>query len=123
MKYAFLLVFSLIAFNSLQAQTAKELIGKWKLVKFTNTKGETKSIKEEYKTDEVYQVFKEDNKFEGIVGDKTRAGKWSLSKDNKELNVKISILSIKFKVIYADAAKRTISSDMIGTLEYVKVDQ
>lgn len=121
MKYAFLLACCFITF-SLQAQTAKELIGKWKLVKFTNTKGETKSIKEEYKTEEVYQVFKEDNKFEGIVGDKNKNGKWSLSKDNKELTVKVSIVSIKFKVVYADAEKRTISSDMIGTLDYVKVD-
>ncbi len=122
MKYALLLAACLFTFG-LKAQTAKELIGKWKLVKFTDKSGNPKAIKDEYKTEEVYQIFKEGNKFEGIVGDKTRSGKWTLSADNKELDIKISIINVKFKILYADSEKRTISSDMLGTLEYEKVKE
>ena len=85
--------------------------------------GEEKDIKKEFKTDEVYQVFKEDNKFVGINGEKSRSGKWSLSDNNKELKVKVSIVSIKFKIDYFDAKRRVITSDELGTLEYNKVEE
>ncbi|GAA4199491.1 hypothetical protein GCM10022289_09930 [Pedobacter jeongneungensis] len=98
-----------------QAQTSKELIGKWKLVKET-TNGVVKT------PDNVYQVFMEGGKFEGINGNNSRTGKWKLSEDNKKLTVRISIVSIKFDVEYFDAKKRIISSDKIGTLEYEKVE-
>lgn len=97
------------------AQTSKELIGKWKLVK------ETKDGMVTTPTD-VYQVFMEDGIFQGINGSNSRKGKWKLSDDNKELTIKISIISIKFSVDYFDAKKRTISSDKTGKLEYVKVE-
>ena len=104
------------------AQTEKELIGKWKLVKMTKD-GEEKDIMKEFKTDQVYQVFKEDHKFVGINGEKSRNGKWSLSDDNKELKVTISVVSVKFKIDYFDAKRRVITSDQTGTLEYNKVEE
>ena len=98
------------------AQTATELIGKWKLVK------ETKDgvVKEPQDT---YQIFREGGAFEGLSGGKSKKGKWNLSNDNKELTVKISIVSVIFKVEYFDSKKRVISSDMTGTLEYEKVSE
>lgn len=115
MKNVLLSAFCLIGITS-YAQTSKELIGKWKLVK------ETKNGVE--KTPEnTYQVFLEGGKFEGINGDKSRNGKWKLSDDNKKLTVSISIISIPFTVDYFDAQKRIISSEQTGTLEYVKVDE
>jgi hypothetical protein len=102
---------------ALQAQTSKELIGKWKLV------NETKNGKEQEIKEDTYQVFKEGGEFQGIVGKKTRKGKWVLSADNKELTVKISIVSVPFKVEYFDAQRRVISSDPTGTLEYEKVPE
>ncbi|MGC3947829.1 MAG: glycoside hydrolase family 43 C-terminal domain-containing protein [Chryseolinea sp.] len=106
----FLCATSLIA----QAQTSTELIGKWKLVK------ETKDgvVKQPQDT---YQIFKEGGVFEGVSGGKSKKGKWNLSNDNKELTVKVSVVSVKFKVEYFDAKKRMISSDLTGTLEYEKV--
>jgi hypothetical protein len=98
-----------------QAQTSKELIGKWKLVK------ETKDGVVKTPTD-VYQVFMEGGEFKGINGDNSRKGKWKLSDDNKKLTIKISIISIAFTVDYFDGKKRTISSDKTGTLEYEKVE-
>ena len=113
MKLSFILALVLVV-SSATAQTSKELIGKWKLVKETKD-GVVKEPKD------TYQVFKEGGKFQGINGDKTRNGKWELSADNKELTVKISVVSVKFRVEYFDEKKRIISSDMTGTLEYEKV--
>ena len=114
MKWSLLLVFSLLA-SVAGAQTAKELIGKWKLIK--ETKNGTIS-----EPKDTYQVFMEDGVFRGIKGDKSRKGKWKLSEDNKELTIKISVISVRFKVEYFDEKKRIISSTETGTLEYEKVE-
>lgn len=108
-----MLLLSVAGFTT-KAQTAKELIGKWKLVK------ETKNgvVKEPQDT---YQVFEEGGTFQGIVGSKSRKGKWTLSADNTNLTIKISIISLKFKVEHFDAKKRIISNEQTGTLEYEKV--
>ncbi len=97
------------------SQTAKELIGKWKLIKQTNVDGVVSTPKD------TYQVFMEDGKFQGIHNGDSRNGKWKLSEDNKTLTIKISIISIKFKVESFDDKKRIISSDKTGILEYEKV--
>jgi hypothetical protein len=106
--------FCLISLAS-SAQTAKELIGKWKLVE------ETKDgvVKEPKGT---YQIFMEDGVFKGVNGDKSRNGKWRLSDDNKALTIKISIISLTFSVDYFDTKKRIITNEKTGTLEYEKVE-
>ena len=114
MKKIITLFAGLLIVAAAHAQTSKELLGKWKLIKQTQN-GEVKTPKD------TYQVFMEDGKFQGINGDNTRSGKWKLSDDNRELTIKISIISIKFTVDFFDATKRTISSDKTGTLEYEKV--
>lgn len=114
MKLLMMLSFCLISLVS-SAQTAKELIGKWKLVKETKD-GVVKEPKD------TYQIFLEDGVFKGVNGDKSRKGKWSLSDDNKSLTIKISIISLTFSVDYFDAKKRVITNDKTGTLEYVKVE-
>lgn len=114
----------LIAFASLSvnAQTSKELIGKWQLVKLTK-KGTVKDIKDVYKTDQVFQVFTEDGKFRGIVGDKSAKGKWKLTEDNKLLTVTVDLIPVKFQIDYFDKDKRIITNDQLGTLEYKKVTE
>jgi hypothetical protein len=118
-KIVFLLLISLAAFT-VNAQTSKELIGKWQLVKLTK-KGKEKSLQEVYKTDQVFQVFSDDGKFQGIVGEKTAKGRWKLSKDNDELTVTVDLIPVKFEVDYFDKDKRIITHPQIGTLEYKKV--
>jgi heat shock protein HslJ len=113
MKIYLFLLACLIGFAT-HAQTSKELIGKWKLIKQTQN-GEVKTPRD------TYQVFMEGGKFQGINGDNSRTGKWTLSDDNKELTIRISIVSIKFTVDFFDEKKRIISSDKTGTLEYEKV--
>lgn len=64
MKLLPLLLLCITSFAT-KAQTSKELIGKWKLVKETKN-----GIVSEPK--ETYQVFMEDGVFQGINGDKSR---------------------------------------------------
>lgn len=118
-KIVFLLLISLAAFT-VNAQTSKELIGKWQLVKLTK-KGKEKSLQDVYKTDQVFQVFSEDGKFQGIVGEKSAKGRWKLSKDNKVLTVTVDLIPVKFQIDYFDKDKRIISHEQLGTLEYKKV--
>lgn len=118
-KITFLIVLFFTVF-SLSAQTSKELVGKWQLVKQTKG-GVEKNLNEQFKTDQVFQVFSADSKFEGIVGDKSTKGKWKLSKDNKELTITVDLIPVKFSVDYFDSKKRIISHKQVGTLEYKKI--
>ena len=121
MKKIFLIVVFSIGL-SINAQTSKELVGKWQLVKWTK-KGKEKSIQEYYKTDQVYQVFKENGDFESLVGDETHKAKWKLSKDNAELTIILVMMPVKFSVDYFDANKRIITTPQMGTFEYKKVTE
>lgn len=121
MKKIFLIVIFLIGL-SVNAQTSKELVGKWQLVKWTK-KGKEKSIQEYYKTDQVYQVFKENGDFESLVGEETHKAKWKLSKDNAELTIILVMMPVKFSVDYFDAKKRIITTPQMGTFEYKKVTE
>ena len=122
MKKAFAVVALLFVMTSVNAQTSTELVGKWKLVKWTKG-GKEKNIQEKFKTTEVYQVFAANGHFTSINGDKTHEGNWELSKDNKKLTITVGVIvSETFKIEYFDAKKRVISLAMLGTLEYEKVD-
>ena len=121
MKKIVFLALITLASLSIQAQTSKELIGKWQLVKLSKN-GTEKDIKEKFKSDQVFQIFNEDGKFTGIVGDKSTNGKWKLSKDNNTLTVTVDLIPVKFQIDYFDSQKRVITQDQLGTLEYKKVD-
>lgn len=122
MKKALALFALLFAMASVNAQTAEQLVGKWKLVKWTKG-GKEKNIQEKFKTTEVYQVFDAAGNFTSINGDKTHEGKWSLSKDNKRLTITVGVIvSETFTVDYFDAKKRVISLPALGTLEYTKIE-
>lgn len=64
-----------------------------------------------------------DGKFQSIVGGEPHKSKWKLSKDNSELIIISSlIVPIKFHIDYFDSKKRIIISEILGTLEYQKVE-
>lgn len=122
MKKAFALIALLFAMASVNAQTAEQLVGKWKLVKFTKN-GKDQDIQKKFKTTEVYQVFDANGDFHSLIANETHNGKWSLSKDNKELKITVGVIvSETFKIEYFDAKKRVISLALLGTLEYEKVE-
>lgn len=120
MKKIVLFVICIISLSA-SAQSSKELIGKWKLVKWTHH-GKEKDIASVFKTTEVYQVFLDNGKFQSLVGDEIHKSKWKLSSDNTELTIISSlIIPIKFHIDYFDASKRVITSEQMGTFEYEKV--
>ena len=120
-KLLFLIPVLFLAF-SVTAQTSKELIGKWQLVKWTKN-GKDKDIVKANKTDQVFQVFKESGNFESVIGDKTHKGSWKLNTENTRLTITVTIAVVDFKIDYFDATKRIITSPSVGTLEYKKVSE
>ncbi len=118
-RKSLLLLLFLICSIGINAQTEKELLGKWQLVKWTHN-GKEKDIIKNFKTDEVYQVFLDGNKFESVIGDKTKKGKWKLSKDNSKLTITSALIPAKFKILSFDAQKRVIEHATLGTMEYAK---
>ncbi len=121
MKKAIFIFICFIGFSA-SSQTQKELLGKWQLVKWTK-KGKEKDLQDYYKTDQVFQVFKENGEFESLVGDEVHKAKWKLSKDNSELTIIAVILTVKFTIDYFDAEKRVITAPQVGTFEYKKVTE
>ena len=120
MKKVFLSLACLISFLA-NAQTSKELLGKWQLVKWTQH-GKEKSIQSTFKTDQVFQLFLENGEFQSLVGDEIHKSKWKLSKDNSTLTITSTlIIPIKFHIDYFDSQKRIITSDEVGTFEYKKI--
>ena len=115
--FALLIVFTLTKANS---QTSTELLGKWQLVKWTHNNKE-KSIKDRFKTDQVYQVFTEDGRFESLIGNEVHQGKWKLSESGTELTINSALLPVTFKVDYFDRQKRIVTYPALGTFEYKKV--
>ncbi|MBF4516189.1 hypothetical protein IRZ71_07545 [Flavobacterium sp. ANB] len=115
-----ILVFAFLIGLSVNAQTSKELLGKWQLVKWTK-KGKEKSISDYFKTDQVFQVFKENGDFDSLIGTESHKAKWKLSDDNSELTIVSILLPIKFKIDYFDSEKRVITSPEVGTFEYKKI--
>lgn len=108
--------------GTVTAQTSKELVGKWQLVKWTHNNKE-KDIKDYFKTDQVYQIFMEDGKFDSKIGDELHHGKWSLSKDNKELVIKNALIPVKFQIDYFTADKRIMTYPQLGSFEYKKITE
>ncbi|MCM5663605.1 lipocalin family protein [Galbibacter mesophilus] len=119
MKNLMIIICSLFLYSA-HAQTEQDMVGTWKLVKFTKPNGKEKSIKKEFGTAEVYQVFEENHDFTSKIGNETYPGTWKLTKDNKELQIDSGSGPLKFKVEHLDSEKRIISNGMLGTLEYMK---
>lgn len=120
MKKAIFFIITLLSF-SINAQTETELIGKWKLVKWTQN-GKEKNLQDHFHTDQVFQVFLENkHQFQSITGDDVHKGKWKLSADGKSMTIIAGVLPIVFSIDYFDTKKRIITQETLGTLEYEKV--
>jgi hypothetical protein len=119
MKKVILSLAIFCAAAAVNAQTAAELIGKWKLASWT-LKGKQMDIKSTFKTDDVFQIFKEGNEFVSVIGNKTTNGTWALSADNKQLTIKVGGKTIVFTIDSFTSDKRVITADKLGTSLYVK---
>lgn len=121
MKNILLLSFLLLGLLS-YSQTTTDLLGKWKLIKWTENEKE-KDLKAYFKTDQVYQIFSENGVFESIIGNETHKGKWKLSKDLKTLTITTTLIPVKFEILFFDAQKRIMHYETLGTFEYLKITE
>jgi len=86
-KFALLLL--LLSISNTFAQTVSEdIIGKWQL-QTVEIDGEKATAKEAFDTTNVFQVYSENNQFEGIVGDQNNKGTWEISDDQKSVYIKL----------------------------------
>ena len=86
-KFALLLL--LLSISNTFAQTVSEdIIGKWQL-QTVEIDGEKATAKEAFDTINVFQVYSENNQFEGIVGDQNNKGTWEISDDQKSVYIKL----------------------------------
>ena len=114
MKKKFLMLcVCIFTISKMHAQTSNELIGRWKLVKWTVNASE-KSIMDSFKTDQVFQIFKDKNEFISINGKRITRGKWKLSSDNKYLNIKVGLGTVvNFKIDYFDAKSEPLPMNQL----------
>lgn len=115
-----LMIFSSFFFS--KAQTWQELFGKRQLVKWVKN-GKEKDINSYFKTNQVYQVFKDDRTYESIIAGDVHTGKWHFSNDNTELTLTSSLIPIKFRIDYFDKDKRIMTYKDLGTFTYVKIKE
>ncbi|WP_165585099.1 DUF5004 domain-containing protein [Chryseobacterium sp. FH2] len=122
LKTILILTFFVLFCQSAIAQTAQELLGKWQLVKWVKN-GKEKDIRSYFKTDQVYQIFKDDRTFESVNGSEVHNGKWHFSNDNTELTLTTTIIPIKFRIDYFDSEKRIMTYKDLGTFTYIKIKE
>lgn len=112
-----LIIVASFAMGKAKAQTATELLGKWKLVKWTSI-GKDKAV-----DGATFQIFRGKDEFVSVAEGKEHKGKWKLSKDNQTLTIRSGLFTVKFSIDQFDKKKRVISSNQVGTLEYEKVEE
>lgn len=111
MKKSFLSIVAFIAITitcNAQAISNNDILGKWKL-QTIESNGDKISAKEAYGTSEIFQVYKEDNIFKGIVGDETSEGKWEISGKKIAVTVKGEKSKTIFNVISFQDNKLSLS--------------
>ena len=85
------LILFLLSISNTFAQTASEdIIGKWHL-QTVEVDGDQATAEEAFNTNNVFQIYSENNKFKGIVGDVSNIGLWKISDDQKSVYIKLDI--------------------------------
>ncbi|MBD3581657.1 hypothetical protein [Flavobacterium selenitireducens] len=110
----------LFAGFSVSAQGPAELMGKWKLVKWEKD-GKVQNISAHYKTDAVFQVFKDNGVFQQVTGKQISDGTWKFSHDRRALITDAGLLPTTYKIVFFDAKRRIVTQDGMGTFTYEKV--
>ena len=86
-----ILILLLLSISNTFAQTVSEdILGQWQL-QTLQVDTDKITAKEAFETNKVFQIYSENNQFEGIVGDKINKGTWELSDDQKSVYIKLDI--------------------------------
>lgn len=105
---------------SVNAQGPAELLGKWKLVKWEKD-GKSQNISAHYKTDQVFQIFKQDGVFQDVVGKQIVDGTWKFSHDRRKLITDAGLLPTNYKIDFFDSKRRILTQEGMGTFTFEKV--
>jgi len=122
MKYLILLMAFALVSPRADAQTPEHLTGKWKLVKWINN-GNEMDVKATYKTEEVYEVLKDEHVFVSIIGDQVMEGEWQFDPADSLLSLNAGIVKAQYKLESVDSTTRVVTSPMIGRLEYIREEE
>jgi hypothetical protein len=86
-----ILILLLLSISNTFAQTVSEdIFGQWQLQTLQVDNGKL-TAKEAFETNNVFQIYSENNQFEGIVGEKNNKGTWKISDDQKSVYIKLDI--------------------------------
>jgi|TARA_B110000902_G_C14204935_1_gene549214 hypothetical protein len=86
-----ILILLLLSISNTFAQTVSEdIFGQWQL-QTLQVDNDKLTAKEAFETNNVFQIYSENNQFEGIVGEKNNKGTWKISDDQKSVYIKLDI--------------------------------
>lgn len=119
MRNTILFLICFFAFQFSNAQTTKDLLGKWKLE--SAEKNDQKLKPEElFDTNEVYQVFRQDKTFTSLVGKNKTEGTWEEDKKSKTILLKTKDGKKQpMKILSMNSKKRSMEVNGL-ILNYVK---
>ena len=119
------LILLLLSISNTFAQTVSEdILGQWQL-QTLQVDTDKITAKEAFETNNVFQIYSENNQFEGIVGDKINKGTWELSDDQKSVYIKLDIQKEgqEFTITKLSATELVldiIDNDQVINFSYVK---
>jgi hypothetical protein len=120
-----ILILLLLSISNTFAQTVSEdILGQWQL-QTLQVDTDKITAKEAFETNNVFQIYSENNQFEGIVGDKINKGTWELSDDQKSVYIKLDIQKEgqEFTITKLSATELVldiIDNDQVINFSYVK---
>lgn len=120
-----ILILLLLSISNTFAQTVSEdILGQWQL-QTLQVDTDKITAKEAFETNKVFQIYSENNQFEGIVGDKINKGTWELSDDQKSVYIKLDIQKEgqEFTITKLSATELVldiIDNDQVINFSYVK---
>lgn len=101
--------------NVLAQDISSAIIGKWKL-EILEIDGAKMTPKQAFQASEVFQVYKEKGAFTSITGKTLNKGTWKLSKNKKEIDVKVQGQKNTFTVLSFKNDKMKLKTKVEGQL-------
>ncbi|AOR29363.1 hypothetical protein FORMB_23450 [Formosa sp. Hel1_33_131] len=124
MKKCIFILFFLSISNTFAQTVSEDILGQWQL-QTLQVDNDKITAKEAFETNNVFQIYSENNQFEGIVGEKNNKGTWELSDNQKSVYIKLDIQKEgqEFTITKLSATELVldiIDNDQVITFSYVK---
>lgn len=120
MKHSILTFIAIFTIGSVFAQEiSRDLIGKWQL-QTIKVSGATMTPQDAFQTSEVYQTYKENSDFVSSIGSEANKGTWKLSKNKKNITVKVQGQESQFSIKSFAKDEMTLETENQGQLLVLK---